>query len=150
MKNLLKEFKMYLAEKLVYWATCIEPGVVLRIHSVVTNGIKFVEPVTEIEKLKNAIRTLANNHGWKFKKENEKSNMFSFTKESGNGTKDFKIDVYYKNNSTMLNFNFTIATSIDHPVKGKTQMFRKGVSRNLFIKILINPRHHTDCGYRKK
>lgn len=64
--------------------------------------------------------------------------------------------------STLLIFNkgkiqinvwfttMTVSTSLKHPFKGKTQMFRKHVNNELMKKILKNPRIHTNRGYRKK
>jgi len=44
----------------------------------------------------------------------------------------------------------TVATCLDHPKKGKTQMFRRKVDIKTMNKIFRNPRLHTDLGYRKK
>ena len=54
-----------------------------------------------------------------------------------------RINVYYS--------RMTIATCIDHPKKGKTQMFRKGVwDLKLLDKLFQYPRLHTGIGYRNK
>lgn len=44
----------------------------------------------------------------------------------------------------------TVATCLDHPNKGKTQLFRRHVDPDLLEKIFENPRVHTDKGYRQK
>ena len=44
----------------------------------------------------------------------------------------------------------TVATCINHPRKGKTQLFRKNVDDKLMGKIFENPRIHTNKGYTKK
>lgn len=41
----------------------------------------------------------------------------------------------------------TVATSLRHPNKGKTQLYRKNVDIRLLAKIFENPRVHTDLGY---
>jgi len=44
----------------------------------------------------------------------------------------------------------TVGTSLKHPIKGKTQLFRRNVSDKLMIMIFQNPRVHTDRGYQRK
>lgn len=44
----------------------------------------------------------------------------------------------------------TIATALDHPKKGKTQLFRRGLDVAQIEKIFENPRQHTGKGYFKK
>ena len=44
----------------------------------------------------------------------------------------------------------TVGTCINHPRKGKTQLFRKRVDAKLMERIFINPRVHTAKGYRKR
>lgn len=44
----------------------------------------------------------------------------------------------------------TVATCLDHPKKGKTQLFRKNVDEEDLRKILKNPRAHTGRGYYTK
>jgi len=44
----------------------------------------------------------------------------------------------------------TVATCVNHPKKGKTQMFRRNVGEKLMNKIFKNPRVHTDKGYQTK
>lgn len=61
--------------------------------------------------------------------------MMSFRK------KDMRINVWYRTG--------TVATCINHPVKGKTQLFRRGVDYDLMDKIFKNPRIHTNKGYQK-
>lgn len=41
----------------------------------------------------------------------------------------------------------TVATCLDHPVKGKTQLFRKRVTIRQLNEIFRNPRVHTGKGY---
>lgn len=44
----------------------------------------------------------------------------------------------------------TVATCLDHPKKGKTQLFRRNVTFSELEKIFANPRVHTNKGYIKK
>ncbi|KAJ3333820.1 hypothetical protein HDU76_002926 [Blyttiomyces sp. JEL0837] len=44
----------------------------------------------------------------------------------------------------------TVKTSMNHPKQGKTQMFRRNLSEDAFIKVLKNPRFHTGQGYQRK
>jgi hypothetical protein len=37
----------------------------------------------------------------------------------------------------------TVKTSMEHPVQGKTQMFRRHLSKWEFQQVLANPRAHT-------
>ena len=55
---------------------------------------------------------------------------------------DVRINVY---TTTM-----TVATCLNHPKQGKTQMFRKHVSLELLGKLFDNPRQHTGKGYQRK
>lgn len=43
----------------------------------------------------------------------------------------------------------TVATCLDHPKHGKTQLFRRNVSKKQLKKIFENPRAHTGKGYYK-
>ena len=53
-----------------------------------------------------------------------------------------RVNVYYT--------KMTVGTCMDHPSKGKTQLFRRNVTRNQLIEIMGNPRTHTGKGYYKK
>ena len=55
-----------------------------------------------------------------------------------------KLDWYYT--------TATLKTSMDHPRQGKTQMFAKvGVTPELYVQVLENPRVHTDAQrYQRK
>lgn len=44
----------------------------------------------------------------------------------------------------------TVGTALEHPVQGKTQLFRKRVDDRLLEAIFDNPRVHTTAGYKKK
>lgn len=87
-----------------------------------------------------SIKILAKEKRWDFLCYQENIKMASFTKTI-NG-EQARINIYH---TTM-----TVATCINHPKKGKTQLFRKGVDNRLLAKIFKNPRIHTDKGYQTK
>jgi hypothetical protein len=43
----------------------------------------------------------------------------------------------------------TVKTAMEHPVQGKTQMFRRNLSEQEFHAVLANPRQHTGKGYQR-
>lgn len=45
---------------------------------------------------------------------------------------------------------YTVGTYMDHPTKGKTQLFRKRCSLEEVMALLKNPRLHTGKGYRRR
>lgn len=55
---------------------------------------------------------------------------------------DMRLNIY---TTTM-----TVGTCLNHPKKGKTQLFRKNVSMDELEEIYKNPRVHTNKGYHKK
>lgn len=75
-------------------------------------------------------------YGWTKAKDYSENVMLSVFKE------DMRINIFY---TTM-----TVATCLNHPTKGKTQLFRRNVSSAQLIKILENPRVHTQKGYYEK
>jgi len=60
-----------------------------------------------------------------------------------------KVNIYYGGKGNKLS-QYTVATIINHPTRGKTQLFRKGVDLKQLERILDNPRIHTDKGYYNK
>ena len=86
------------------------------------------------------IKRFAKEFGWKFIKHQKDISMLSFKK--GLNLKAMRINIYLT--------KMTVATSLNHPFKGKTQLYRKRVGRDLMRKIFENPRVHTDKGYQKK
>lgn len=84
----------------------------------------------------NTITKIAEDKNWKLFEHQENIKMLSFVKM------DARINVYYS--------KMTVATCINHPKKGKTQLFRRHVSLNELKKIFTNPRVHTDMGYYEK
>lgn len=43
---------------------------------------------------------------------------------------------------------FTVGTYMNHPKKGKTQLFRRNCSEKEVLELLKNPRKHTGKGYK--
>ena len=59
----------------------------------------------------------------------------------------------YKKGSTRLNFwltTGTVGSYLTHPSKGKTQLFRRSMSREDALKVFDDPREHTGIGYHTK
>lgn len=52
-----------------------------------------------------------------------------------------RINIYYTTR--------TVGTCLDHPKKGKTQLFRTAVSDELLLELMYNPRAHTGVGYQR-
>jgi hypothetical protein len=68
---------------------------------------------------------------------NPHSSVISFrTKENA------RINVYYTTR--------TVATALDHPYQGKTQLFRRNCSAAELREIMKDPRIHTEKGYQQK
>lgn len=66
--------------------------------------------------------------------------MVSYSKEINEGTA--RVNVYLS--------KMTVATALNHPKQGKTQLYRRNVDAKLLNKIFINPRVHTNCGYKTR
>lgn len=72
------------------------------------------------------------------------------------------IQIDYQENQGMVSYTsgicriniylskMTVATCLDHPKQGKTQMFRRNVTFAELDKIFKNPRVHTNKGYTQK
>ena len=58
------------------------------------------------------------------------------------GFEDVRINIYLT--------KMTVATCLNHPKKGKTQLFIKKISKDMLEKIFEYPRKHTGKGYYKK
>ena len=82
------------------------------------------------------IEKIAESYGWEFLDFQENIGMLSFIKDG------MRINIYIT--------KMTVATCLDHPKLGKTQMFRKNVTEKELNKIFKNPRVHTNKGYRTK
>jgi hypothetical protein len=59
----------------------------------------------------------------------------------------------YSDGSTRINVyltKMTVATCLNHPKRGPTQLFRKNVDRKMLKEIFEYPRKHTGKGYYTK
>lgn len=86
------------------------------------------------------IEALARKHGWSFLDYQPNIEMLSFHKTINDSFA--RVNIYIT--------KMTVATAIDHPKQGKTQMFRKRVGIELLEKLFANPRYHSGKGYRYK
>ena len=83
------------------------------------------------------VENLAIKNGWVKLVYQENIGMLSFTKLYNKSKA--RINVYLT--------KMTIASAINHPKKGKKQLFRWGLSPDEVNKIFKNPRLHTKRGY---
>lgn len=91
----------------------------------------------EIEK----VRALAKRHGWREVRFNEESRVVGFEKQDSSGSIT-GVNVYYSTR--------TVGTYLDHPVQGKTQLFRRNQTMAGLRRIFEDPRVHTGVGYYTK
>jgi len=82
------------------------------------------------------IKSIAEIGGWVFIDHQENIKMLSFKKGCS------RINVYYS--------KMTVATCVNHPKRGKTQLFRRNVTIKQLKQIFNNPRVHTNIGYYQK
>ncbi|KAG2424015.1 hypothetical protein HXX76_014840 [Chlamydomonas incerta] len=75
--------------------------------------------------------------GWQYTGHNSNSRVAFYENPSG-----VKMDYYYTTG--------TVKTSMDHPARGSTQLFRRDLSDNQYNAVLDNPRTHTGQGYYRK
>lgn len=78
-----------------------------------------------------AARRYAAQYGWH--EITSKNGMISFGKDG------MRINVFLTTG--------TVATCLNHPTKGKTQLFRRGISNYTLERIFRYPRVHTEKGY---
>lgn len=96
--------------------------------------------VIQVKNRTGKVMALAELYGWQFLENQENIGMLSFTKQFEESRA--RINVYL---TTM-----TVGTCIEHPKRGKTQLFRRGVGYKELLKIFQNPRVHTGKGYYTK
>jgi len=94
------------------------------------------------------VRRLANKYGYKEKEAKNNYCMLIFKHPSkkgcgGSSNEDgpVSVDVYFTTG--------TVTTSLDHPKAGKGQMQRKVTSLKMLEAIFLNPRVHSNVGYKK-
>jgi len=81
------------------------------------------------------IRRIAHNHHYHEVQINEESRVISFKNFVG----DVRVNVYYTTG--------TVATCLDHPHSGKTQLFRRNQTESDLNELFKQPRTHTGVGY---
>ena len=81
------------------------------------------------------VRRIANQNGFDEVQYNDVSRVIAFQK----GYPPCRVNVYYSTG--------TVATCLDHPRSGKTQLFRRGQSLDDLAGIFSNPRQHTGVGF---
>lgn len=89
----------------------------------------------------NKVVSMANNFGYRLYKVNKVNQALLFKPLDKNS------DV---NNIIVYPTTKTVSTSLIHPKKGKTQLYRKKVDFVTLNKIFSNPRVHTNKGYYNK
>lgn len=87
-----------------------------------------------------AIKKMAVANDWELLDHQDNIGMVSFSKNIND----------YRARINVWLTKMTVSTAINHPRKGKTQLYRKNVDRKLLTEIFKNPRIHTDRGYRTK
>lgn len=106
---------------------------------------------------------IAKKYDWVFVDFQENIGMISFVKSFCECTrkqqeKRISLDVvlgYSQQNKTDCRINIymtkgTVATALKHPVRGKTQLYRRNITYEQLEKLFINPRQHTGKGYYTK
>lgn len=82
---------------------------------------------------KHEILKLAAENGWTLEQEQANIGLLIFVKPA------MQVNVYM---TTM-----TVGTSLDHPTKGKTQLFRRNCFGSRLAAVFKNPRVHLGTGY---
>jgi hypothetical protein len=78
------------------------------------------------------VRWLARAYGWAEVQFNAKSRVLGFNRGSE------RVNVIYTTG--------TVGTCVDHPERGKTQLFREGMTPSQLRDIFVSPRVHTGQG----
>ena len=73
---------------------------------------------------------------------NQTSRVVSFAPSPDDPQAINRLNVYYTTG--------TVATCLDHPWQGKTQLFRRDVSMSLLRQLMREPRLHTGTGYHRR
>lgn len=89
-----------------------------------------------------AIRRLAQQHRLAEVQFNETSRVIAFERITPDAMMPCRINVYYTTG--------TVATCLNHPRSGKTQLFRRNQTLDDLSAIFANPRQHTGVGYYRR
>lgn len=79
---------------------------------------------------------LAREHGWKRTAWQPNIQMVSYVREG------CRMNIYLTTG--------TISTSLRHPTKGRTQLFRRKLRHEQIVAVLKKPRAHVGCGYYRR
>lgn len=85
------------------------------------------------------IRKIAKQFGW-IEEEAKDPTVLIFNRMKGKTHQ--QINVWFT--------KMTVGTSLNHPTKGKTQLFRRHVGKGELKEIFDNPRVHTNKGYYRR
>ena len=101
--------------------------------------LEDVEGVEHVEDVEQFVDNLAFEQGYEKVnvRPNDQGRMSSYIRR---GT--VKIIVYLTTG--------TVATCLDHPRRGKTQLFRRNLSLHQIQEVFDNPRTHTGTGYLRR
>lgn len=81
----------------------------------------------------------ATKHGWYPAQVDQQTYMIGFKREDDSYA---RINVYVTKS--------TFVTQINHPVKGRGQLFRRNIWEENYEKLFRNPRSHTGRGYYRR
>ena len=87
------------------------------------------------------VRKLAARYGWSEVQYSAESRVIAFTRMSETNGR-MRVNVYYTTG--------TVGTSLNHPIDGPGQMFRRCTSLRDLEQIFSNPRVHTERGYKRR
>lgn len=123
------------------------------IYQEIKTTVKMPIPQNPIQMLKEAKITdkkayvateLAAKHGWQVLDIQGNIKMVRFMRAENGDVQ--KVNVYYGGKGGRSDL-YTLATALNHPTKGKTQLFRKFIDTKELEEVLKNPRIHTQKGY---
>lgn len=85
---------------------------------------------------KGKIEKMAVKYSWEFLDWQPANDLLSFFKDG------CRLNIWLRRG--------TVGTALNHPKRGKTQLFRKNCDIDYVRTIMINPRQHTGKGYYEK
>jgi hypothetical protein len=93
------------------------------------------------------VRRAGESRGWRLHSHDTKGKMASFVRSTVPGPQLLRDDGWWDQRVNLYYSTGTIATSLSHPVSGKTQLFRRDMTLRGVCEIFDNPRTHTGVGY---
>jgi hypothetical protein len=107
---------------------------------VLTPRYNQIRPDYEGQRISEQLFPDPSSFGWRFTGSQQASRVEFFEKTLNIGL--VKLDFYYTTG--------TVKTTLYHPSSGKNQLFRGGLTPELYAQVLNNPRAHTNHGYRRR